>query len=250
MSLISDLIDIKTAYTLKKAPKRVQKCSAKAKLAQNPVDEDFEKLKCSMDLLGKTSHEYKTLDEYVQNTRDGQKIKIIDAFKIEREGEKAIFNPNKLGGKKLLFHGSRFSNYVGIISNGMRIAPKEAPCTGYLFGKGVYFANMAGKSADYTCSELSNDIGIFVMCEVACGKANEVLFPTFSSKLPSGTHSTRAVGMTRPDPSVSKTMEKDIEIPLGKTKEFKKGHMCNDEFIVYNTNQIRMRYILKCKIDY
>eukprot|EP00961_Rhodomonas_salina_P285641 3860090-Rhodomonas_salina.1 len=32
---------------------------------------------------------------------------------------------------------------------GLRIAPPEAPVTGYMFGKGVYFADMVSKSANY-----------------------------------------------------------------------------------------------------
>lgn len=35
---------------------------------------------------------------------------------------------------------------MGILSQGMRIAPPEAPVSGYLFGKGVYFANMVRRS--------------------------------------------------------------------------------------------------------
>ena len=112
------------------------------------------------------------LDEYINNSKQGQKIQIIDAFKIERDGEKAIFNPKKLDNKKLLFHGSRFSNYVGILSQGMRIAPPEAPAHGYRFGKGVYFADRAAKSAGYTHPFLSNNVGTFVMCEVALGKTH------------------------------------------------------------------------------
>ena len=69
----------------------------------------------------------------------------------------------------LLWHGSRFSNFVGIISQGLRIAPPEAPRTGYLFGKGVYFADMAAKSAPYTCYNLSDNVGLFLLCEVALG---------------------------------------------------------------------------------
>jgi poly [ADP-ribose] polymerase len=36
----------------------------------------------------------------------------------------------------MLWHGSRLSNFVGILSQGLRIAPPEAPKTGYMFGKG------------------------------------------------------------------------------------------------------------------
>ena len=33
----------------------------------------------------------------------------------------------------------RLSNFMGIISQGLRIAPPEAPVTGYMFGKGGVF---------------------------------------------------------------------------------------------------------------
>jgi poly [ADP-ribose] polymerase len=52
----------------------------------------------------------------------------------------------------LLWHGSRLTNFVGILSQGLRIAPPEAPVTGYMFGKGVYFADMVTKSANYCFS--------------------------------------------------------------------------------------------------
>jgi poly [ADP-ribose] polymerase len=42
------------------------------------------------------------------------------------------------------------TNMLGIMSQGLRIAPPEAPTTGYMFGKGVYFADMFDKSAAYT----------------------------------------------------------------------------------------------------
>ena len=35
------------------------------------------------------------------------------------------------------------------MSRGLRIAPADAPVTGYMFGKGVYFADCASKSANY-----------------------------------------------------------------------------------------------------
>ena len=86
------------------------------------------------------------------------------------------------------------------------------------------------------------------MCEVALGKFNEVKAPTHNEYMPPGTQSTKALGRIRPDPAGSKIVEKDIEVPMGKKTEFKDGYMGVDEFIVYNTNQIRMRYIVKCQM--
>ena len=42
---------------------------------------------------------------------------------------------------------------------GLRIAPPEAPVTGYMFGKGVYFANMVSKSANYCWTSPTNNTG-------------------------------------------------------------------------------------------
>ncbi len=55
----------------------------------------------------------------------------------------------------LLWHGSRIANFVGILSQGLRIAPPEAPVSGYLFGKGIYLADLAEKSIHYCRSGVS-----------------------------------------------------------------------------------------------
>ena len=55
------------------------------------------------------------------------------------------------------------------ILQGLRIAPPEAPVTGYMFGKGIYFADMVTKSANYCCTSRSNNTGLLLLCEVALG---------------------------------------------------------------------------------
>jgi len=117
----------------------------------------------------------------------------------------------------LLWHGSRFSNFVGILSNGLRIAPPEAPKSGYAFGKGVYFADLAGKSSGYACPYLSGGVGTFVVCEVALGNPQKLKQCNCdANRLPKGTHSTHAIGTQHPDPKSSITIDKDVTVPLGK----------------------------------
>jgi hypothetical protein len=65
----------------------------------------------------------------------------------------------------LLWHGSRVSNFVGILSQGLRIAPPEAPVSGYLFGKGIYLADMAEKSIHY-CRSFGQDAALILLIEV------------------------------------------------------------------------------------
>ncbi|CAH1450051.1 unnamed protein product [Lactuca virosa] len=59
----------------------------------------------------------------------------------------------------LLWHGYRLTNYVGILSQGLRIAPPEAPTTVYMFGKGIYFAVLVRKSAQYCFIDKKNLVG-------------------------------------------------------------------------------------------
>ncbi|EDO26345.1 predicted protein, partial [Nematostella vectensis] len=65
----------------------------------------------------------------------------------------------------LLWHGSRLTNWAGILKQGLRIAPPEAPVTGYMFGKGIYFADMSSKSANYCFATRSKNTGLVLLSE-------------------------------------------------------------------------------------
>ena len=146
-----------------------------------------------MEVLDKTAEEFKTLETYVRNTHAAthnmytleiedvsdfpvsQKIclKFMSSqiFKIARNGEEAKFEKfKKMDNRMLLWHGSRTTNYAGILSQGLRIAPPEAPVTGYMFGKGVYFADMVSKSANYCNTTRTNNTGLLLLADVALGK--------------------------------------------------------------------------------
>ena len=43
----------------------------------------------------------------------------------------------------------------------------QAPATGYMFGKGLYFADMSSKSANYCFASRSNPVGVLLLCEVS-----------------------------------------------------------------------------------
>jgi len=52
----------------------------------------------------------------------------MQIFKVAREGEAKVYKPFRdLQNRMLLWHGSRTTNYAGILSQGLRIAPPEAP---------------------------------------------------------------------------------------------------------------------------
>jgi len=95
---------------------------------------------------------------------------VLDVFEVERKGEGERFAAFKaLPNRMLLWHGSRSTNYVGICTQGLRIAPPEAPITGWMFGKGVYFADVCSKAANYCKATRDRDEGMVLLCEVALG---------------------------------------------------------------------------------
>jgi poly [ADP-ribose] polymerase len=117
----------------------------------------------------------------------------------------------------LLWHGSRLSNWTGILSQGLRIAPPEAPVSGYMFGKGVYFADMVSKSANYCCTSPRDPIGVLLLCEVALGDMQELFTGNFNAdQLPSGKLSTKGVGRTAPDTKEYMALPDGVTVPLGK----------------------------------
>lgn len=102
------------------------------------------------------------------HTHSRYTLELVDLLECEDERENERFTKD-LGNRMLLWHGSRLTNYVGILSQGLRIAPPEAPVTGYMFGKGVYFADMCSKSANYCFTNPENNTGILLLCDVALG---------------------------------------------------------------------------------
>lgn len=107
-----------------------------------------------MEYLDPASGEYEAILNYIKQGNQGSvnfATHKINMFKIERKGEAENFADfAHLHNQRLLFHGSSLFNFVGLLSQGMRIAPPEAPVTGYMFGKGLYFADMFSKSYQYS----------------------------------------------------------------------------------------------------
>ena len=117
----------------------------------NPVDAHFRSLRLTaMDPVERASTEFGALEKYVRNTHGAthhMHVEVLNAFRVERQAESDAFiaagNHTLPGGERLLlWHGSRTTNFAGILKQGLRIAPPEAPVTGYMFGKGVYFADV------------------------------------------------------------------------------------------------------------
>ncbi|XP_052061319.1 poly [ADP-ribose] polymerase 2-like [Mytilus californianus] len=227
-------------------------------MSDNPIDRHYKSLNVDLVPVEKSSDDYKMVNDYLLNTHASThsqyKMEIVSLFEMKKHGEDKNFKD--LGNRQLLWHGSRLSNWVGILSQGLRIAPPEAPVTGYMFGKGVYFADMSSKSANYCFASRSKNIGCILLSEVSLGKTNDLLAADYKAdKLPTGKHSVRGLGSIGPDPSKTKTLSCGTAVPLGKPVDTgvknPAGYTLNyNEFIVYNTQQIKMKYLLQVKFKF
>jgi len=228
----------------------------------NPLDQQFASLKLNkLEPLDKLSDRFKLIEQYVKNTHgathSGYNLVIDEVFDLDRQGEADRFVDsgfNNLHNRRLLWHGSRLTNYVGILSQGLRIAPPEAPATGYMFDKGAYFADCVSKSANYCFTNYQNNTGLMLLCEVALGDMHELLQSDYNAKANSqkaSKHSTKGCGRSYPDEAQDVIIENNLRVQAGKLKsDTTNGSLQYNEYIVYDVSQVKMRYLLKMKFDY
>uniref|UniRef100_A0A1I7XLR1 Poly [ADP-ribose] polymerase n=1 Tax=Heterorhabditis bacteriophora TaxID=37862 RepID=A0A1I7XLR1_HETBA len=218
-AMLDSLLEIQFAYEVLQEDKNSISVDGR-----DPVDVHYEKLGCDMQYIEPTSSEYEYIMLYMKNTHGAThnmfKLDVVDVIRLRRKGESEKFRGN-LGNRHLLWHGSGNSNYAGILSQGLRIAPPEAPVTGYMFGKGLYFADMVSKSANYCRIQRFDTDGLLMLCDVALGKIQEEKHATMRNNLKKGFSSVKgdvidgSVGMTIPDPNQTIKSEDGYFIPLG-----------------------------------
>ncbi|XGW04050.1 hypothetical protein V3C99_015302 [Haemonchus contortus] len=246
--MLGSLLEIQIAYEV------IKQEEGEDDTTRDPVDIHYEKLKCKMEAVDHNSPEFERVKLYVENTHGEThtlfKLEVVDVIRLDREGEAKKFKAD-IGNRRLLWHGSGTANYGGILSQGLRIAPPEAPVTGYMFGKGVYFADMASKSANYCRVFDDNADGLMLLCDVALGKVKEEINAVdHSLKTIKGYNSVQGLGGTEPDPSQLTMCEEGYSVNTAKpvkTESAKKRTLLYNEYIVYDVDQILMRYLVRTR---
>ncbi|XAR61347.1 NAD(+) ADP-ribosyltransferase [Bertholletia excelsa] len=200
-------------------------------MQEDPFYAHYQRLHCELAPVEADSEEFSMIATYMRNTHakthSNYTVDIGQIFRVSREGEADRFRKfSCTKNRMLLWHGSRLSNWTGILSQGLRIAPPEAPATGHMFGKGVYFADMFSTSATYCYSTPSSTVGVLLL--------------------------TKGLGATAPNVSEERILEDGVTVPLGKPKEQPgtKGALLYNEYIVYNVDQIRMRYVIQVNFNF
>ncbi|CAI5467286.1 unnamed protein product, partial [Closterium sp. Yama58-4] len=248
--MLEALRDMEVTSTLLSASKGAGEGEGEGGEKEDPVDRHYRQLQCGLSPLDPSDADYSLVKEYLHKTHAPThkewELELLDVFRVDRSGEKQAFRAD-IKNHMLLWHGSRVTNYVGILSQGLRIAPAEAPVTGYMFGKGVYFADLVSKSAQYCFTSPDSNIGLLLLSRVALGALYELTSAEYVEKLPLGKHATKGLGMMKPNEKEFVKWASDVVVPCGKPvpSGVKNSHLRYNEFIVYDTSQIQLEFLLK-----
>lgn len=187
-------------------------------------------------------------------------IEIMEMFRVSKEmppttNSRAWFED--LPNHRLLVHGSRMANFMGILSTGLRLPHPIQVANGSVLGRGIYFADVVTKSFNYCNVDCTNNIGFIALCEVALGDNPDLREYPHSDPLRTGQTSRIALGKTTMDDegwtdlTTDDGFITDVKVPQGPLVA-RKGLSYNasflyNEFVVFDTRQYRFKYIVKIK---
>lgn len=230
-------------------------------LNMSPIDINYRKLRAKIVPLEAYRAEYNLISQMVQNTQSTEfkfHVELEEVFEVEREGEADRFQPFKvLPHHRLLWHGSRATNYIGILSQGLRVAPPEAPVTGYFLGKGVYLSDMVSVSSQYcrVKKEDQKQHGYLLLTDAAMGRVYQISHGKFIAKDDvdeNGFHSVKCWGTKGPRVGYDVTTPDGLIVALGKESPtgVPVSELIHSEYVLYDPAQIQIRYMVKLSFTF
>ena len=188
--------------------------------------------------LAANSVEYSKVQQTLTSSlQQGSNSKIVieSIFEIKRPNETFTFNKHSLDNVKLLFHGSKVNNFLGILSRGI-LLPK-CLLTGDDFltrsdignlGYGIYFADDILTSVKYADASSSRNTRLIAVCEVALGKCARYFdYDHELTRAPDGFHSVHGV----------------------KTSDEKISRFQDNEYAIFDVGQYRIKYLVELQIQ-
>ncbi|EHB03069.1 Poly [ADP-ribose] polymerase 4 [Heterocephalus glaber] len=189
----------------------------------------YQALRCKIEHVEQNTEEFLRIrKEILQNNHSETPVDILQIFRVGKVNEATEFL-SKLGNVRSLLHGSPVQNIVGILSRGL-LLPKLVEDRGVQrtdignLGSGIYFSDSLSTSIKYSPPAETDGSRFLIICDVALGKCVDLFKKDFSlTDAPLGYDSVHGVSQTASVPT-------DFE---------------DDEFVVYKTNQVKMKYIIK-----
>ena len=166
-------------------------------------------------------------DIVVTSQVKSHKIKVANVYRVRRPGEWDAFDA-AVGNERMLFHGSRIQNWVGLLTRGI-LMPKIVVSMGVhrtdagWLGNGIYFGDAACTSSFYTTPG-KKKTRFMALARVGLGKAKAFNRITFGlNGPPEGYDSCHGVRRAK-DP----------------TSQFD-----DDEYVIYRQNQQRLEVLVE-----
>ena len=208
-------------------------------LGASDIDMKYRALRAKMETIHSGSDAFDEVKRLVMrshphglDSNDNANADLIDikhVYAINRPAERSSFNSCRIqANQQILFHGSRISNYVGLLSRGLMM-PKMVVAMGGkrrdggLLGNGIYFGDSADTSAQY-CTPGSKGTRLMLINNVALGTVKDYEQVVFGlMEPPQGFHSVHGVRNTP-----------------GHRTDFK-----DDEYVIFNPAQQYQQYLVE-----
>ncbi|MFO0659530.1 MAG: WGR domain-containing protein [Polyangiaceae bacterium] len=197
-------------------------------LYNTDVDAKFAALSCDVKLLEPGCPEFEQIKRYFLDSRIKKvPMTVRNVFTLRRPGEYERFT-NEIDNQRLLFHGSRIRNWVGLLSRGL-VLPKIAVSMGVSrtdggwLGNGIYFGDTSCTAAYYT-SPGREGTAFMAINRVALGKMKDYTRITYGlNSPPAGYQSNHGV-----------------RARTGVISDF-----ADDEYVIYTPEQQRLEYLVE-----
>ncbi len=169
-------------------------------------------------------------DEFIniKNQIDSN-IKIVNMYTIIRPTESIKFN-DSLFNYKLLFHGTKCRNLIGILSRGLLLPNYTVNEIGVtrsdigMLGNGIYFSDCINTSLKYTDLSRLKNSRMIAVCDVALGNCKDYFEYNFElNEAPKDYHSTHGV-----------SNNSGIE-----------SKFIDDEYVIYDISQQKIKYLIE-----
>ncbi|CAF0838136.1 unnamed protein product [Rotaria sp. Silwood1] len=195
------------------------------------IEAKYRALKCHIETVKHDTHEYATINSIISSsTNANEQVIIHQIYSVAKQTDALNFR-STLFNQKQLFHGSKYNNFLGILSRGL-LMPKvvvndlgvtrtDIGCLGY----GLYFSDSVSTSLKYTTPSITRP-GRRLLCISQVALGDSAKFYSYASNLtqpPENFHSTH--GVKKNDENNSKFLD--------------------NEYAIYNLDQQRLLYIVE-----
>ncbi|CAF2450560.1 unnamed protein product [Rotaria sp. Silwood2] len=183
------------------------------------IEAKYRALKCHIEAIKNDTHEYGTISNMISSsTNVNEQVIIHQIYSVAKQTDALNFC-STLYNQKQLFHGSKYNNFLGILSRGLLmpkvvandlgVARTDIGCLGY----GLYFSDSVSTSLKYTTPSITRP-GRRLLCISQVALGDSATFYSYSPNLtqpPENFHSTHG----------------------------------DDEYAIYNLDQQRLLYLVE-----